>query len=69
MRCSPRVIPASRDMFYRLAEQQWQSDWFWKTVSSIVEFAKGQDPSIEEEKLRQAVLKDWLALAVPLGRG
>ena len=53
---------------YHLAEQQWNSDAFWKTVNGIVEYAKTQVSEVEEEKLMQAVLKDWLALSVPLGR-
>lgn len=53
---------------YRLAEQQWFTDEFWKQIGNIVEFAKTQTSGVDEERLTMAVLQDWLALAVPLGR-
>lgn len=49
-------------------DRPWQSGEFWRAVLVLIETIKAEMPTIEEKHLEQAVLRDWLALSVPIGR-
>lgn len=45
----------------------WAADWFWSAVDIAVKMAAAAEPTVAEDFIRSAILKEWLALSLPAG--
>lgn len=50
-------------------DQQWLSDAFWMAVLAAERMALEQVPEADPMKIRDCILREWLTMSVPAGRG
>lgn len=57
------------DVEIRFLQTQWVDEDFYRSVRSMVEVLKAECPTAAEEAIERAVIRDWLVLSEPIGRG
>lgn len=62
-------LHSSNDVEIRFLQTQWTDDDFWKSVASMVERLSAECPTASREEIERAVIRDWLVLSEPIGRG